>query len=201
MSSPPPEPDPISGVAAAVAGGTRQRAGNAMGRARSGILDGARRCLTDAGPRGLTMSGAADRGGVARATVYNHFRDRAELVSALAVDTVERLAEVAAAAPDLAGALSAAGSAAAALPELRGAVARDPSVAALVVVPSDSPAWPAAREAVAALLDRHTGAAAEAEVDLVLRWLGAVAVAAPPAAAVEAEAARLAAGLAAAPPA
>lgn len=207
MSSSPPESvpapaDPPAGVGTDADGypppgaaGTRRRAGNAMERARAGILDGARRCLADAGPRGLTMAGVADRGGVARATVYNHFRDRGELVAGLVIDTLQRLAQLGEAEPDLAGALSAVGAAAAELPELRGAVACDPSVAALVTVPADTAPWRAAHAAVAGLLRRHTGQADDADVALAVRWVGSVAVAAPPPDAIEAEAAILAAGL------
>ena len=169
-----------------------------MGRARSGILDGARRALAESGPRGLTMTAVAERGGVAKATVYNHFRDRSELVAALAVDTVERLAAATLDAPDLAAALARVGSAAARLPELRGALAHDPSVAALLTVPGPGPAWAAAEEAALALAARHGVDAAGPGAGWLLRWVAGVAVAAPGDAVVAAEAALVARGLGAA---
>lgn len=198
MSSPPPEPADGGAVGAPVAAvpGTRRRAGNAMGRARAGILDGARRCLAERGPKGLTMSAVADRGGVAKATVYNHFRSRGELVTALAVDTVAELLAVGEAASDAAGALAKVGTAAAALPEVRGAVRHDPTVAGVLTQPGEGAAWDAARAAAAALLDAHGLTSDEAGTAVLLRWVAAVAVAGPPEAQIAAEAQRVVAGLA-----
>jgi AcrR family transcriptional regulator len=166
-----------------------------MGRARAGILAGARRSLAEAGTRGLTMSGVADRGGVAKATVYNHFRSRDELVAGLVVDTVERLASDAAAAPDLESALAGAAGSAARLPELRGAVGHDAAVVAGLVRPGDGVGWVAARTAVAQVMAGHGVEASPERVELVLRWVSAVAVADPDPGAVAAEARVLAAGL------
>jgi len=169
-----------------------------MGRARAGILDGARRCLAERGPKGLTMVAVADLGGIAKATVYNHFRSREELVTALAVDAVERLLAAAHGASGLADALAQVGVAAASLPELRGALALDPRAASLVVVPGDGVAWDTAREAARTLLTAHDAEADDAGTGLVLRWVTAVAVEGPPEQQIRAEAQRLAAGLAAA---
>ena len=54
-----------------------------MERARSGILDAAAELVADGGPRAVTMAAVARRAAVAKATVYNHFRDRDELLRAL----------------------------------------------------------------------------------------------------------------------
>jgi AcrR family transcriptional regulator len=171
-----------------------------MGRARAGILEGARRALAESGPRGLTMSGVADRGGVAKATVYNHFRDRNELLAALVADTVDQLARLALAAPDLTTALADAAGAAAALPELRGAVEHDPAVVAGLTRVGDGAGWVAGRSAVETLLARHDVDPSAARVELVLRWVTSVAVTGPAPESVAAEAALLVAGLSAADP-
>jgi AcrR family transcriptional regulator len=62
-----------------------------MERARAGILDAAAGLVADGGPRAVTMSAVARRGAVAKATVYNHFRDRDELLRALLATERERL--------------------------------------------------------------------------------------------------------------
>jgi AcrR family transcriptional regulator len=167
-----------------------------MGRARSAILLGARQALSEAGPRGLTMSGVAARGGVAKATVYNHFRDRGELVDGLALDLVEEILAVGDDAADLSEALAAMATAAAALPEVRGAVAHDPAVAARLLVPADGPAWRTAHDGITGLLARHAVPEPPVAADWVLRWLAAAAVAAPDPATLAAEARLTAAGAA-----
>ena len=58
----------------------RSRAGNAMGRTRAAALDGARRVIAEHGLRKATMGDVAVRGGLAKATLYNHFRTKDELV-------------------------------------------------------------------------------------------------------------------------
>jgi AcrR family transcriptional regulator len=54
-----------------------------MERARAGILGAAAELIAEAGLRGVTMAAVSRRGRVAKATVYNHFRDREELVRAV----------------------------------------------------------------------------------------------------------------------
>lgn len=62
------------------------RAGNAMQRARAGILTAAAELIAEEGLHGVSMAGVARRSGVAKATVYNHVRDRDELVTALLIE-------------------------------------------------------------------------------------------------------------------
>jgi AcrR family transcriptional regulator len=62
-----------------------------MDRARAGILSGARATINQSGIRRMTMSGVAEHGGVAKATVYNHFRSRGELLDALLADELRLL--------------------------------------------------------------------------------------------------------------
>ena len=47
---------------------------------RAALVNACRAVLAEKGLRGLTMSGVADASGLARATVYNHVRDREELL-------------------------------------------------------------------------------------------------------------------------
>ncbi len=62
-----------------------------MERARSGIIEAAAGLVADGGPGAVTMSAVARRAAVAKATVYNHFRDRHELLRALLATERERL--------------------------------------------------------------------------------------------------------------
>ena len=52
-----------------------------MGRTRTAALDGARRVLAEHGLRKATMGDVAVRGGLAKATLYNHFRTKDDLVA------------------------------------------------------------------------------------------------------------------------
>src|SRR5579885_1272232 len=72
--------------------GTRTRAGNAMSRTRAALLEGARRAVEVSGTK-ITMSQVATASGVAKATLYNHFRTREALLSALVVDEVKLLTD------------------------------------------------------------------------------------------------------------
>ena len=57
-----------------------------MQRARTGIVNAAAALVAEQGLRGVTMVAVARRGGVAKATVYNHVRDRDELLDLLLAD-------------------------------------------------------------------------------------------------------------------
>jgi len=90
------------------AAGTRSRAGNAMNRTRAALLEGARRAVQINATK-ITMAQVASGAGVAKATLYNHFRTREAVLSALLAEEVNVLVEGLADRP-LAGALSEAAS-------------------------------------------------------------------------------------------
>ncbi len=62
-----------------------------MERARVGILAAAADLVSSGGPQAVTMAAVARRAAVAKATVYNHFRDRHELLLALLATQREQL--------------------------------------------------------------------------------------------------------------
>jgi len=62
-----------------------------MARSRAAILDGARTAVAANGAK-ITMAQVAARGGVAKATLYNHFRAREEVLTALLLAEIDRLA-------------------------------------------------------------------------------------------------------------
>jgi AcrR family transcriptional regulator len=79
--------------------GAHTRAGNAMGRTRAGLLVGAARAFAENGLRRSTMQSIATAAGVAKATLYNHFRTKDEVATALLAVELDRLGVLAAALP------------------------------------------------------------------------------------------------------
>lgn len=160
------QPSRVASAAPVRAAGTRSRAGNAMNRTRAALLDGARRAVEASGTK-ITMAQVAAAGGVAKATLYNHFRTRDAVLSALLADEISRLIEAANGRP-LAEALEAVATSLSENPLLRSLRRREPAaLAALGRVDPTAEGWRQAREAVrAAVAGAGRGAA-----DLVLRWI------------------------------
>jgi AcrR family transcriptional regulator len=147
--------------------GTRSRAGNAMARTRAGLLDGALRAVTLHGIRRTTMHDIAAYAGIAKATLYNHFRTKDDVLAALVESQVRALAAECRPLP-LADALAHAAGRVSEHPALRRVLAAEPRVLAGLVAPAPhSVAWSAAREEVRSILAEHGRGGA----DLVLRWL------------------------------
>ncbi len=146
--------------------GTRSRAGNSMGRTRAALLDGAARAVCISGTR-ITMAQVASQAGVAKATLYNHFRTREAVLQALLADEVDTLiSSVAdkslyAALRDVAVALSE-------NPVLRSLAQLEPaSLAGIARIDPNNEQWTKVRLAIDQLLavNERTGTAT------VLRWL------------------------------
>jgi AcrR family transcriptional regulator len=151
--------------------GTRSRAGNAMNRTRTALLDGARRSVEVSGTK-ITMAQVAAAAGVAKATLYNHFRTRDAVLAALLLDEVSKLVDEFTGQP-LAEALGGAANALARHPLLRALARTEPAtVGTLGCIELTTPGWQAARTAVAALL----GAESRGGTDMVLRWLASYVV-------------------------
>jgi AcrR family transcriptional regulator len=70
-----------------------------MNRTRAGLLAGAARALAEHGLRRSTMQSIAAAAGVSKATLYNHFRTKDEVVTALFATEVDRLTALAGAVP------------------------------------------------------------------------------------------------------
>ena len=75
--------------------GLHTRAGNAMNRTRAGLLAGAARAFAEQGLRRSTMQSIAAAAGVAKATLYNHFRTKDDVAAALLALEVDRLSALA----------------------------------------------------------------------------------------------------------
>ena len=79
--------------------GVHTRSGNAMNRTRAGLLSGAARAFAEHGLRRSTMQSIAAAAGVAKATLYNHFRTKDEVAAALLAVELDRLSALAASLP------------------------------------------------------------------------------------------------------
>ena len=165
--------------------GVRSRAGNGMSRSRAGILAGAARCIARYGTRKTTMGDIAKEGGVAKATLYNHFRTKDDVYAALVDSEVQSLLDLVRGASAPAGsaevvqeALTAAATWLSEHPVVRHLADAEPALAAALVTPSDAEAWRAVRkeslrclslaQAAGALHPQHD---AEAAVDTLIRWV------------------------------
>ena len=144
--------------------GLRTRSGNAMARTRAAILEAAAACVEQVGARRTTMSQVAATGGVAKATLYNHFRTKDDVLAAL----VE--ARVAAAVEQCQGrapadALELAAAALRNDPALRRVAQEEPALLVPLAVPGDGRPWAQLRAGLTQVLGGPE------QVELVLRWL------------------------------
>ena len=147
--------------------GSHTRAGNAMNRTRAGLLAGAARAFADQGLRRSTMQSVAAAAGVAKATLYNHFRTKDDVVAALLSAELDRLTALAAALPPD-QALAALSDELGAHPVLRRLAETDPEIfAGLLTVDPEQWADLTGRLAGALRIDVD-------DADLVARWLAGV---------------------------
>lgn len=144
-----------------------------MGRTHEAALRGALAAVAKYGSRKATMGDIALLAGIAKATLYNHFRTREDIYAAVAEAEVNAVAIAALGKiPD--GFDVAVAEAARLLgehPALRRVAADDPAALVLLATPGDGPAWIAARTHVASALSQAGYAASPAAVDVVLRYL------------------------------
>jgi len=135
-----------------------------MGRTRAGLLDGAFRAFAQQGVRRSTMQSIAAAAGVAKGTLYNHFRTKDDVTAALLAAELERLTATAAALP-LPDALAALSDELGGHPVLRRLGESEPEVLTSLVAMSPE-SWGALVERLATSLGVD-GESAE----LAARWL------------------------------
>jgi AcrR family transcriptional regulator len=153
-----------------------------MGRTRAAVLDGAARAVEKHGARKATMADIASLAGIAKGTLYNHFRAK-EAVYAAALDAgIRGLATecVAAAHDDLCEALVLAADRIGTHPALRRIATDEPMVLAAMVTPTDMPLWGLARSSVRDVLVAAGVATSASSIDLVVRWLSSCIVSPAP---------------------
>ncbi|MFG1923953.1 helix-turn-helix domain-containing protein [Cryptosporangium sp. NPDC048952] len=149
--------------------GTRVRAGNAMGRTRASLLDAAVRLIAERGTRRTSMTDIAQAAGIAKGTLYNHFRNKDEVFAALVEAEITLIADECRGV-ELEDALAIAAIRLDTHPALRRVADDDPAaLAALVGAPMHAAGRRAALAGAAELLaacGRDPRGA-----DLVVRWL------------------------------
>jgi AcrR family transcriptional regulator len=153
-----------------------------MARTRAAVLDGASRAVEKHGARKATMADIASLAGIAKGTLYNHFRAK-EAVYVAALDAgIRGLATecVAAAREDLCEALVLAADRIGTHPALRRIAADEPMVLATIVTPTDMPLWGLARSSVRDILVAAGLATSASSIDFVVRWLTSCIVSAAP---------------------
>jgi AcrR family transcriptional regulator len=137
-----------------------------MNRTRAALLGGAARAVAVSGTK-ITMAQVATAAGVAKATLYNHFRTREAVLAALVLDQVGAVVDEQAG-KSLGVALVDAATAISAHPVRRGLERIEPAVLARAGRIDDAAAgWQHARAAVAAAL----AAQSRDGTETVLRWL------------------------------
>jgi len=132
-------------------------------RSRSAILSGAKIVITEVGSYESNMNDIAARAEVSRATVYNHFSDKEEMMLSLVESEIVRLFELAKKAPTKRDALYILSTEISADPALRKMVQTDPLDIAKFVTVSEHPLWKLIQDSLATLFGESSGT--------VLRWL------------------------------
>jgi len=135
-------------------------------KSRIAILAGAKKVIAEVGSYESNMIDIADRSEVSRATIYNHFVDKEEMMKTLLASEIDRL---------LAGAKSAK-SKSEALRFLSEEISQDAALAKMVetdhdevvalMTISDDPLWIQIHRELAAFFS-----AGESEVGLIIHWL------------------------------
>jgi AcrR family transcriptional regulator len=181
---PVPVPPPAPAPEPEARGASRVRSGNGMARSRACILSGAAKCIARYGTRKTTMGDITREGGIAKGTLYNHFRRKADVYAALLADEVDDLLSQVAALPAPGGsaesvveALAYAAEWLSEHPVLCALRDREPEVAARLARPDEGELWQAVRQAALQRVSLAVAAGAlhpqtdpAVAVDTLLRW-------------------------------
>ena len=147
-----------------------------MGRTRAAILEAAAGCFAQHGVRKTTMGDIAVAGAIAKATLYNHFRAKDDVLGALVESRVAAFAHdgVELARRDgLAAALVLVAEALASDPALRMVACTEAPLLLPLAVPGDGRGWASARAGVLAVLQAAGRRDDQHGVEVILRWLAA----------------------------
>ncbi|RFU19361.1 TetR/AcrR family transcriptional regulator [Geodermatophilus marinus] len=136
-----------------------------MVRTRAGLLEGAARAFAERGLRRSTMQSLAAAAGVAKGTLYNHFRTKDDVALALLAAELDRLGDLAAGRPSPGAAVAALAEEVAEHPVLRRLAVDEPAALAAVLAPAPE-GWAAVVTRLAGVLGTDPVAAA-----VVARWL------------------------------
>jgi AcrR family transcriptional regulator len=129
------------------------------------------------GVRRTTMIDIASRSGVAKATLYNHFRTKDDVLAALVHTRVEQLAAecvaLAQGPQGLPASLQHAATSIAAFRPLHRVATEEPGVLVRLAAPGDGRTWQLVRSQVEAVLRAAGLAVDDTTVAVVVRWLSA----------------------------
>ena len=132
-------------------------------RSRTAILSGAKIVITEVGSYESNMNDIAARAEVSRATVYNHFSDKEEMMLSLLESELLRLYDIAKKAPTKRDALNALSFEISKDPALRKMVETDPLDIAKFVTATQHPLWILIKSSLESLFGESSG--------VVLQWL------------------------------
>ena len=133
-------------------------------RSRAAILAGAKSVIAQSGNYESNMIEIAARAQVSRATVYNHYADKEEMMLTLLESEIDRLAELARSASDPAQGLRLISIDISSDPALRTMVTSDPLDIARFVTVTDHPLWQRAFNHASDIFGAQNSG-------LVIRWL------------------------------
>ena len=144
-----------------------------MGRTRGALLGATAECVARYGIRKTTMVDVASKSGVAKATLYNHFRTKDDVLAAVVEQHVADLVGACVTTASSGGLVEALVHTATVLaehPALRKAADGEQQLLAPLMTPSAGRGWQLAREGVAAVLTAGGSPSDPADVETVLRW-------------------------------
>ena len=132
-------------------------------RSRSSILSGAKIVIAQVGSYESNMLDIAAKAEVSRATVYNHFSDKEEMMLSLIESEIHRLAELAMHAPTKRDALYVLSTEISKDPALAKMIQTDPLDIAKFVTVTDHPLWKLTQSSLESLFGESHG--------VILHWL------------------------------
>ena len=135
-------------------------------KSRAAIFNGAKLIIAEVGNYQSNIADIALRSQVSKATIYNQFADKAEMMECLVESEVIRLTDLALAASSRQEALYALSTAISQDEALRKLTESDPSDIAKLVTISNHPTWVLAHQGIAKIFGADSAACG-----VILRWL------------------------------
>ena len=135
-------------------------------RSREAILSGAKKVIAEVGSYESNMVNIATRAEISRATIYNHFADREEMMIGIVESEINRITEVAMNADSKSESLFLLSREISADPALAKMVETDHDDMVKLVTISDHPLWITVHRNLADVFGAN-----ENNVGLILRWL------------------------------
>ena len=133
-------------------------------RTQNAILEATKELIATTGLRKMSMIEIADVSEVSRATLYNHYRDKDSVIRSLCESEMQRLVEIAQAAPDVTSALEQISIEISADKALAAMRRQDPDFLTLALSAQNDTLWKAFAIAMGHLLGQEKG-------EFATRWL------------------------------